>query len=93
MLKTVKAMKNGFILKSSFLAVFWLVLWLMCINTKFKPRKNSQLYAFDQRLLLSNMNSNLNESFSSFIDCTKEAEIITVIKSKPNNFVKRKFIR
>ena len=92
-------MKNGYILNSSLLVILWFILMLMNINTKFKPkRKSQQLHnkdfpVLDQRLLMSNTNIEANESSTSFVNCIKEANILIVIKSKPNNFNKRKFIR
>ena len=93
-----RAMKNGFILNTSLLVILWFILLLMNINTKFKPRRKSQQHskdyqAVDQRLLMSNTKIEINESSKSFVNCIKEADILMVIKSKPNNFNKRKFIR
>ena len=42
---------------------------------------------------MSNTKIEANESSTSFINCIKETNILIVIKSKPNNFNKRKFIR
>ena len=89
-----RAMKNGFIL----LVILWFIMLLMNINTKFKPRRKSQQHskdyqAVDQRLLMSNTKIEVNESSKSFVNCIKETDILMIIKSKPNNFNKRKFIR